>query len=106
MDSVSEFAVGRAVRCRGALCGTVTFVVWDPGSDLMTGLVVQPEGGAPARLVPADRVSPSLDGIEFEGTLAEFDALEEARDEAFLQNTERAWDDRGDHVLVVAPEEP
>jgi hypothetical protein len=103
MNKVTELAIGRDVHCRGAWCGVVTFVVWDPSSDKVTHLVVQPEGRETARLVPVNRVVPAPDRIEFMGTLKDFRGLEGADEERFLRNNERPWSDRSDHVLVPAP---
>lgn len=49
MNKVTELAIGRDVHCRGAWCGVVTFVIWDPSLDKVTHLVVQPEGREAAR---------------------------------------------------------
>lgn len=103
MTSVTELAIGRELRCRGALCGVVTFVVWDLSIGRVTFLVVQPEGHEAARLVPAGRTIPAPQAIEFDGTPAEFQSLEEADERRFLRNTERDWGDRSDHVLVWSP---
>lgn len=103
MKHITELAIGRHMRCRGALCGIVTFVVWDPPSGRMTHLVVQPEGRERASLVPTGRTLPTPDWIEFDGTLADFRTLDGADEGQFLRYTERDWGDRSDHVLVRAP---
>lgn len=100
MRCVTELAIGREVRCRGALCGTVTFVVWDPERGKVTYLVVQPDGPSAARLVPIGRAVPFGDAIEFNGTPGDFRLLPEAASGLFAPDGQAGWSDRSDHVLV------
>lgn len=103
MKCVTELAIGREVRSRGTLCGTVTFVVWDPERGKVTYLVVQPDGPVPARLVPIGRAVPCGEAIEFGGTPAEFRLLREAASGLFARDGQAGWPERSDHVLVWDP---
>lgn len=102
MRSVTEMTIGREVRCRGVVCGTVTSVVWDPSRGKVTYLVVRPDRSPAARLVPVNRAAPILDWIEFDGTAADFRMLRAADDRLFARDGQDGWSERSDHVLVWA----
>lgn len=102
MKSVAELAIGRELRCRGAVCGVVTFVVWDPSRGKATFLVVQGADGGGARMVPVRRAFPAPDWMEFDGTPADFRGLEAADGQVSpaLDDVGGVLLDRSDHVLV------
>ncbi|GAA1990648.1 PRC-barrel domain-containing protein [Catenulispora subtropica] len=100
MRDTVEFVIGTDVRCAGEECGTVEFVVVDPVARRLTHLVVQPEPPRPARLVPVKLARLSPGRMDLTCTMAEFEALEPAVRQHFLQGSENDWGYRSDQVLA------
>jgi sporulation protein YlmC with PRC-barrel domain len=81
MAAEPQFAIGARVTCTDGHCGEVRRIVFDPNTETVTHLVIQPglrkEAG---RLVPV-RLVESTDGeISLRCTRAEFDRLDHAED--------------------------
>jgi hypothetical protein len=85
------FTIGSEVSCTDGICGELTRVVVDPVADVLTHLVVEPEGRLGlARLVPIDLVDAEAPGeqVRLSITLAEFAHLDPAEETQFVPGTQ------------------
>lgn len=94
-----EFTIGSNVSCAGEDCGKLRRVVVDPLSRRLTHLVVEPNDGGIARLVPVDLVSSTDGGISLRCSRVEFDALEEAEEVHFLPGAPGDWNYQPGHMM-------
>ena len=102
MRDTIEFVIGTDVDCSGTTCGRVTFIVVDPLARKLTHLIVDPDPDSatdPSRLVPVELVKRTRDGIELLCSVSDFEALEPAVEEHFLQDVPGDWGPRSDQVL-------
>jgi sporulation protein YlmC with PRC-barrel domain len=84
----TQFTIGVEVRCPDGACGSMSRVVIDPISRVVTHLVVDakhPRGSS--RLVPLSLVEGASGEIKLTCTMAEFGELEAAKETEFLPAT-------------------
>jgi sporulation protein YlmC with PRC-barrel domain len=89
---MEEFTLGARASCPDGFCGVVSGTVVDPAARRVTHLVIEPENGAVARLVPLDLVEGTADDVRLRCTLDEFGRLDPA--EKVLGDT---WSGAGDY---------
>ncbi|HMH36160.1 MAG TPA: hypothetical protein VK584_04415, partial [Streptosporangiaceae bacterium] len=75
---MAEFTLGARASCPDGFCGVVRGTIVDPAARTVTHLVIEPENGAVARLVPLDRVEGTADDVRLRCTLDEFGRLDPA----------------------------
>ncbi len=88
MAAETEFTIGARASCSDGHCGEVKRLVFDPATETVTYLVIQP-GDRPeaGRLVPA-RLAETTDGeIRLRCTLAEFDKFDHAEEREIADAT-------------------
>lgn len=92
--------MGAEVLGTDGTCGKLRRIIVDPVSEAVTHLVVEPRHRPDlSRLVPLDLVRSARDDeIQLGCTQAEFDRLDEAKEEQFLPPTEDLFG-YGNHVL-------
>lgn len=100
MQATLEYVIGSRVRCAGDECGEVEFVVVDPVADKLTHLVVRPDDGGQARLVPVHIAIPGTEGVDLNCTRARFDEFEPALQTYFMPDIERIGPAREERVLA------
>ncbi|NUR63854.1 MAG: hypothetical protein HOV87_35115 [Catenulispora sp.] len=101
MQDTVEYVIGAPVTCADDDCGHVEFVVVDPVAEKLTHLVVRPDDGAQARLVPVHIAVAGPEGIALNCTRARFEEFEPAVQTRFLAGTEQhAAFGPGDRVLT------
>ena len=83
---MEEFTLGARASCPDGFCGVVSGTIVDPAARTVTHLVIEPENGAVARLVPLDLVEGTADDVRLRCTLDEFGRLDPA--EKVLGETE------------------
>jgi sporulation protein YlmC with PRC-barrel domain len=88
---MEEFTLGARASCPDGFCGVVSGTIVDPAARTVTHLVIEPENGAVARLVPLDLVEGTADDVRLRCTLDEFGRLDPA--EKVLGDT---WSGAGD----------
>jgi hypothetical protein len=89
---MEEFTLGARASCPDGFCGVVSGTIVDPAARTVTRLVIEPENGAVARLVPLDLVEGTADDVRLRCTLDEFGRLDPA--EKVLGDT---WSGAGDY---------
>jgi len=89
---MEEFTLGARASCPDGFCGVVRGTIVDPAARTVTHLVIEPENGAVARLVPLDLVEGTADDVRLRCTLDEFDRLDPG--EKVLGDT---WSGAGDY---------
>ena len=89
---VEEFTLGAQASCPDGFCGVVSGTIVDPAARTVTHLVIEPENGTVARLVPLDLVEGTADDVRLRCTLDEFSRLDPA--EKVLGDT---WSGAGDY---------
>ena len=89
---MEEFTLGARASCPDGFCGVVSGTIVDPAARTVTHLVIEPENGAVARLVPLDLVEGTADDVRLRCTLDEFGRLDPA--EKVLGDT---WSGAGDY---------
>jgi sporulation protein YlmC with PRC-barrel domain len=77
---MEEFTLGARASCPDGFCGVVRGTIVDPAARTVTHLVIEPENGAVARLVPLDRVEGTADDVRLRCTLDEFGRLDPAEE--------------------------
>ena len=75
---MEEFTLGARASCPDGFCGVVSGTIVDPAARTVTHLVIEPENGAVARLVPLDLVEGTADDVRLRCTLDEFGRLDPA----------------------------
>jgi sporulation protein YlmC with PRC-barrel domain len=85
MAEETEFAIGTQASCSDGPCGEVRRIVFDPATETVTHLVVEPGHHQQGRLVPLDLVDTTADGIRLHCTLAEFGHLELAEETELVE---------------------
>ena len=75
---MEEFTLGARASCPDGFCGVVSGTIVDPAARTVTHLVIEPENGAVARLVPIDLVEGTADDVRLRCTLDEFGRLDPA----------------------------
>ena len=89
---MEEFTLGARASCPDGFCGVVSGTIVDPAARTVTHLVIEPENGAVARLVPIDLVEGTADDVRLRCTLDEFGRLDPA--EKVIGDT---WSGAGDY---------
>ena len=89
---MEEFTLGARASCPDGFCGVVSGTILDPAARTVTHLVIEPENGAVARLVPIDLVEGTADDVRLRCTLDEFARLDPG--EKVLGDT---WSGAGDY---------
>ncbi|HEY1003425.1 MAG TPA: PRC-barrel domain-containing protein [Streptosporangiaceae bacterium] len=89
---MEEFTLGARASCPDGFCGVVSGTIVDPATRTVTHLVVEPENGTVARLVPLDLVEGTADDVRLRCPLDEFGRLDPA--EKVLGDT---WSGAGDY---------
>jgi len=89
---MEEFTLGARASCPDGFCGVVSGTIVDPAARAVTHLVIEPENGAVARLVPIDLVEGTADDVRLRCALDEFGRLDPA--EKVLGDT---WSGAGDY---------
>jgi len=89
---VEEFTLGARASGPDGFCGVVSGTIVDPTARTVTHLVIEPENGAVARLVPLDLVEGTADDVRLRCTLDEFGRLDPA--EKVVGDT---WSGAGDY---------
>ena len=89
---MEEFTLGAWASCPDGFCGVVSGTIVDPAARTVTHLVIEPENGAVARLVPLDLVEGTADDVRLRCTLDEFGRLDPA--EKVIGDT---WSGAGDY---------
>jgi len=77
---MEEFTLGARASCPDGFCGVVSGTIVDPAARTVTHLVIEPENGAVARLVPIDLVEGTADDVRLRCTLDEFGRLDPAEE--------------------------
>ena len=75
---MEEFTLGAWASCPDGFCGAASGTIVDPAARTVTHLVIEPENGAVARLVPIDLVEGTADDVRLRCTLDEFGRLDPA----------------------------
>jgi hypothetical protein len=60
---MEEFTLGARASCPDGFCGVVSGTIVDPAARTVTHLVIEPENGSVARLVPLDLVEGTADDV-------------------------------------------
>ncbi|HEY3646724.1 MAG TPA: PRC-barrel domain-containing protein [Streptosporangiaceae bacterium] len=60
---MEEFTLGAGASCPDGFCGVVSGTIVDPAARTVTHLVIEPENGSVARLVPLDLVEGTADDV-------------------------------------------
>lgn len=81
----TPFTIPSDAVCSDGVCGGLSAVVVDPIARVVTHLVVTPKVG-PSRLVPLEMADATTPELRLRCTQAEFEQLEPAEEERFLQN--------------------
>jgi sporulation protein YlmC with PRC-barrel domain len=89
---MEEFTLGARASCPDGFCGVVSGTIVDPATRTVTHLVIEPENGTVARLVPLDLVEGTADDVRLRCPLDEFGRLDPA--EKVLGDT---WSGAGDY---------
>ena len=89
---MEEFTLGARASCPDGFCGVVSGTIVDPAARAVTHLVIEPENGAVARLVPIDLVEGTADDVRLRCALDEFGRLDPA--EKVVGDT---WSGAGDY---------
>ena len=89
---MEEFTLGARASCPDGFCGVVSGTIVDPAARAVTHLVIEPENGSVARLVPLDLVEGTADDVRLRCALDEFGRLDPA--EKVLGDT---WSGAGDY---------
>jgi len=89
---MEEFTLGARASCPDGFCGVVRGTIVDPAARTVTHLVIEPEDGSVARLVPLDLVEGTADDVRLRCTLDEFGRLDPG--EKVLGDT---WSGAGDY---------
>jgi sporulation protein YlmC with PRC-barrel domain len=77
---MAEFTLGARASCPDGFCGVVSRTILDPAARTVTHLVIEPENGAVARLVPLALVEGTADDVRLRCTLDEFGRLDPAEE--------------------------
>jgi sporulation protein YlmC with PRC-barrel domain len=81
MSPAAEFDIGSEVACSDGVCGTLSRLVVDPGTQAVTHLVVEPRHHRPkGHLVPIRFVTSAGKRIELSCTRAQFEVFEAAEE--------------------------
>jgi sporulation protein YlmC with PRC-barrel domain len=91
---MEEFTLGARASCPDGFCGVVRGTIVDPAARTVTHLVIEPENGTVARLVPLDLVEGTADDVRLRCTLDEFGRLDPG--EKVLGDT---WSGAGDSKI-------
>ena len=92
MNESTQFNIGSEVLGSDGACGELQRVVVNPISRTLTHLVVEPRfGQGTGRLVPIDLVDSATDEIRLRCSRSEFDGLEAAEEQHFLQGAPGQW---------------
>ncbi len=85
----TPFTIPSVAVCSDGICGDLARVVIDPIARTVTHLVIEPRRGDTSRLVPLDLVDGATHEPELRlrCTLAEFEDLNPAEEDRFLQNS-------------------
>ena len=87
MAEETEFTVGTQASCSDGLCGEVSRMIIDPGTQRLTHLVIGPKRRRElGRLVPIDLVESTSGEVRLRCTLAEFGNLEAAEETELVED--------------------
>jgi sporulation protein YlmC with PRC-barrel domain len=100
MPETERFTIGADVSCTDGPCGTLTRVVVEPITHLVTHLIVEPRGQGPARLVPLELVGSAASEIQLRCASAQFDRLDPAAAGQFITNVADVPDYRTTDVVA------
>jgi hypothetical protein len=85
---MTQLMIGADVSCSDGPCGKVTRLIVEPGSEVVTHVVVDPRHRGLGRLVPVGLIDSAAGKVTLRCTRAEFDKLDPAEETELLPTSD------------------